>query len=57
MRRGFEIGGLNAGRIDALQHVANRAVLAAGIHPLQQDQQRLGGIGIKQLLKLPDSLA
>ena len=46
-----------SGAIAALQHVANRAVLAAGIHPLQQDQQRLGGIGIKQLLKLSDSLA
>jgi hypothetical protein len=38
--------------VEAAHHVADRAVLAAGVHGLQDDQERAPVFGIEQVLQL-----
>jgi len=43
-----------AGRIDAGEHRANGAVLARGVHGLENQQQRIAIVRIEHLLQLGD---
>jgi hypothetical protein len=53
----FEIGRFDANGIDVFQDGAGRAVLAAGIDALKNQQQGMAGVRVQQLLQLPDSPA
>ncbi len=50
--RHFEGSYLDALRVDAAHDVANGAVLAAGVHRLQDDQQGVLVLGVEHFLKL-----
>lgn len=50
-RRNFEGSHLDALRIDAVKHVANDAILACSVHPLQNNQHFVFAFGIEQLLQ------
>ena len=43
-------------RIDRGEDFANRAVLAGGVAPLQNDEQRVARVGVEDALQLGDSL-
>src|ERR1043165_6190847 len=49
----LETGDVAAGGIDAAEDMVDRAILAARIHGLNNDEQRKAAIDVKLLLKLP----
>src|SRR5262249_39069132 len=54
-------GALKAGddaplRIDAGEDFLDRAVLTAAVHRLEDDEERVAGLGVKLVLKLPELL-
>ena len=51
-RRRLERGDAAALRVDAAQHVLDRAVLAGRVHALEDDEQRVAGVGVKALVPL-----
>ena len=53
----FELSDVAALRIDAGEDVADGAVLAGGVHALQDDEQRLGLAGVEDLLQIGELLA
>ena len=48
----LERGDLAALRIEALHHVADRAVLAGGVHALQHQQQRAAVLGVEPVAQV-----
>jgi hypothetical protein len=46
-RRLLEAGDVDALRVDAAEHVPDRAVLAAGVHRLQDDEDRVFVLGVE----------
>ena len=53
----LERGDLAALRVDAVEHALDRAVLAGGVHALEDQQQRPAILGVKLLLKIIQPLA
>ena len=49
---GLEPRDPDAGRVDAGENLADRTVLATGVHRLQNDQQAVGGTGEQPLLQV-----
>ncbi len=51
---GRHLEGHHAGTlwIESAHHVSDQAVLAAGIHPLQHEQQRVPPVGVEKVLQL-----
>src|SRR5439155_16269327 len=52
-----EVAGLHTGRRDKLEHTGAGAVLAASVHTLEQNDDRVGRVGVKQMLQFADALA
>ncbi len=56
-RRLLERGDLAALRIDAVEHALDGAVLAGGVHALEDQQQRPAVLGVEFLLEIVQPLA
>src|SRR5215217_2609421 len=54
-RGGLERGNTAALRVDAFEDVLDRAVLPAGVHRLQDNQESLPVLGVEPLLQLRDA--
>ena len=54
--RNLERPDVDTGRVHFVQNGADRAILAGGVHALQDNQQRVGPGGVQQLLKLTELL-
>ena len=48
----FEIRQLDAVRVESQAEVLDRAILAAGIHPLHHDEEAALMLGVKRFLQL-----
>ena len=54
---GFEVGRLDTSRVHKFEHTFCRAVLAACVHSLKDNHQRLPGVGVEQFLQFTDAVA
>ncbi len=55
--RRLEVGGLDGRGGDALQDLPAGAVLAARVHALKKQDQRVAAVGVEELLEAADLLA
>ena len=55
-RRGLEARHGTALWIDGAEHLANRPVLAGGVTPLEDDEQRMTRVGVEHALEVGDAI-